>query len=191
MDEEDMVDPVVSTLDILKAQRARKAAARQQAEKAAESSVTESESEPEAQQPERAVSPSFSDLPNGSHPPGLRRHEDITMNNDAGTAQYNLVPIRPTNTRPPTPPLASTSAAIPGHLRPAPSSDPPQGHASKASQQPHAHQTKTLQKQRSSPVGHHSQASQQPRAGKTQSTQKKHSSSVGKSHHPKKTVQKT
>jgi hypothetical protein len=53
IDEEDMVDPVVSTLDILKAQRARKAAARQQA--AAESSVTESKSEPEAQHPQRVL----------------------------------------------------------------------------------------------------------------------------------------
>ena len=43
MDEEDMVEPNVSTLDILKAQRACKAAARHQAEED-KSSETESKS---------------------------------------------------------------------------------------------------------------------------------------------------
>jgi hypothetical protein len=128
--DQDDTEEAVSTLDILKAQRARKAAARKAKE---EDSVTESDSEDEdvtvapASRTSNPMLWNFSD--EGAIPPGQR------------TAQ---AAIHFENTRPSTPPLASTSA--PSHLRP--SQSEPQ-----ASQQPHARQTHPTQTEHSSLVG--------------------------------------
>ena len=161
MDEEDMVEPNVSTLDLLKAQRARKAAAK----KAKEESETESETEPENPPPASENLPSASenhDPPPMSNqlswdfgdeatvPHGLRSnllHKDVTSNDLP--AQHNP-PIRSEITQPSTPPVASTSAA--NHPHQAPSSEPLRRHASPASKKPHAHQTQSTQIRRS-PVG--------------------------------------
>jgi hypothetical protein len=146
MDEEDIVEHV-STVDLLKTQRACKAAAK----KAAEDSETESESQTDPKTPsddtprasenpppvENQPSSDFAD--EAAVPPGQCR-KDVTRNNPRGG-----------NTRH-TPPVASTSA-VP--LRQAAPSEPLRGQASQASQQPRGHQTMSTQslKPHSSPLG--------------------------------------
>jgi hypothetical protein len=191
--DEDMLEPNFSTLDILRAQRAQKAAIRHQVEGASRSPVpepesdTESDSEPENEAaeppPPHALPPSnlLEDLELGLEnlPPGLRR-KDIARNQPhAGTAQRNS-PVRLVNPQRSTPPVASSSTA--GHAL---LSGPPQGHLSEsqASQRPRARQTQSLSEL---PQGHLSQASQRPSSRQTQSSQKQRSSRVGKSHRPRK-----
>lgn len=145
MDEEDMVEPNVSTLDLLKAQRARKAAAK----KAKEESETESETEPENPPPTSENLPSASE---NRDPPPVSNQLSWDFGDEATVplpAQHNP-PIRSEITRPSTPPVASTSAA--NHPHQAPSSEPLRRHASPASKKPHAHQTQSTQIRRS-PVG--------------------------------------
>ena len=128
MDEEDMVELNVSTLNILKAQHACKAAARHQAE---EQSETKSETEPE-------TPPQTSPTLNAWHstPP-------LTSTSTAGHQLHWAPSSEPPRGHPSqayqqphawpsTPPLTSASAA--GHqLHQAPSSEPPQ-HPSQASE---------------------------------------------------------
>jgi hypothetical protein len=153
VNEEDMVEPVVSTLKLLMAQRARKAAAK----KAEEDSDTEPETQPNIPFENPPVPPPASENPppvenqhsldfadEAAVPPRLR-HKEVTRNNTHGdSAQHNP---RPTS------PVASTSAAV--HLRQAAPLESLQGQTSQASQQPHGHQTKSTKnlKQRSSPLG--------------------------------------
>ena len=135
MDEEDMVEPNVSTLDILKAQHARKAAARHQAEED-KSSATESESSETESELEKPLQlPDFFDDADLNLPPPLH-FKDVIRNTRpstpwprspltptsaaAGEANQNLPPALhlkdvTTNTRPsiawPRSPLTSISAA--------------------------------------------------------------------------------
>ena len=112
MDEEDMVDPVVSTLDILKAQWAHKAAeAWAQAEE--RSQLSESETKPETQSMAQSQSP-------------LAPHTMSPILNTVWPSESTL-------------PLASSSAAGPQHQASSRPSDSPQGHPSQASQQLRAH----------------------------------------------------
>lgn len=181
MDEDDMVEPNVSTLDLLKAQRARKAAAM----KAQEESETESETEDETTRnplptsenappaSERALPASKNPPPASENPlhaskdlswnfveeaavpPGLRR-KDLVRMPLGDTAQHNS-PVRSENAGClSTLPVASTSAAIGIQMCRAPSSEPLKAHAfqaSQASQQLHAHQSRSTQKSPFSSVG--------------------------------------
>jgi hypothetical protein len=159
--EEDIVEPTVSTIDILKAQRARKAAVKN----AEEESVTESESEPETKSKVNATtsenSPPTSEDPDGrlswdfadkgAVPPGLRQKDLANNITHPVTAQHNP-PIRSEITRVSTPPATSSSGA--GRARPSSLADPPQVHrdAPQVSQQPRVHQAKSTQKRHSTPV---------------------------------------
>lgn len=164
-----MVQPNVSTLDLLKAQRARKAAA-----KMAEESVTEDESETENQLKENPPPISENPLPTSDDPllvssdrlswdfadeaavpPGLRRKDVARNDAHSSTAQHNP-PIRSEKTRSSTPPTALSSAAGGG---PSSSSEPLLQRAPLASQQ----------------------QKQQLRVRQILSTQTRHSSPVGKS----------
>jgi hypothetical protein len=119
MDEEDMLEPNVSTLDILMAQRARKAAAKRQAE---EESETESESENEIRNPahtsnaQPSGSGSTPTLTSTSPAGGLHQAPSSELESPQGRPSHAFQQAR---VRPSTPPLASSSAA--GHLRQAPS----------------------------------------------------------------------
>jgi hypothetical protein len=144
MDEEDLVEPVVSTLNLLKAQRARKAAVK----KAEEDSDTEPETQTYNPPPASEIAPrvenqqSFNSADEAAVPPRLR-HKDVTRNNPHGdSAQHNP---RPTS------PVASTSSDV--RLRQVAPSELLQGQTSQASQQPRGHQTTQNLKQRSSPLG--------------------------------------
>lgn len=155
---EDIVDPANSTLDILKEQRARKAAARVLAppvtiesdtESESSDSVTESESEIENPQPlEVQVAPPPSNpSQQSSHclPPGLRRKDIMIANPSHAKTSGSSVPLLLAN-KPYRNPLGPTSGT--GHLRQDVSSDPPQENniQPEASQQPHTYQTQTVGK---------------------------------------------
>lgn len=177
MDEDDIEESNMSTLDILKAQRARKAAAK----KAEEESETESESQsmngfenpgPTSENPlpasENPPPASENPLPTSDNPPppsnqiswdfadeaavppGLRR-KDVTKNNhQANTIQHNR-PIHSDNTWLSTPPLAVPSTSAANHQHQTPSSAPLQVHSSQALQRPRPRQIQSSQKPRMSP----------------------------------------
>jgi len=168
------MEPVISTLNILKAQHAHKTAARQQVEEGTHSdtppspehntrgsslpqsddhplSPAESENSPHAFPRVDQRSWDFSGGMDQILPPGLHRKSNAKNYTQAANSRQTL-PIHfvNTNTRPSTPPLASTSAS--SHLRRVPSSEPPRGCPVQVSQQPHPQQTKSTQHRHSSPI---------------------------------------
>ena len=151
-----MVQPNVSTLALLKEQRARKAAEK----KAAEESETESDSQPEnppsasENSPVRPPQPSWDFSDEAAVPPAFRRKDATRSEPNTGTGELeHNPPIRSEKTRRSTPPVASGSIPAAIQLRRRePSPQPQPRHASQASQQLREHQTQSTQKRRSSPV---------------------------------------
>jgi len=159
------MEPIISTLNILKAQSACKMVARQQVEEGTHSDTPPS---PEhnahgsslPQSDDHPLSPTESknslhasprvdqrpwDFSGGMDqilPPGLHRKSNAINYTQAANSRQTLpICFVNANTWPSTPPLASTSAS--SHLRQVPSSEPPRGRPVQVSQQPHPQQTKS------------------------------------------------
>ena len=179
VDEEDLVQPVISSLNTLKAQRACKAAARHQATEAtrnaspspgqggrrvspsaASQSLTESETEEEDVGPHPAAPTSENPLP--SSPRAQQQSWNFSDQNlppgvrrksvtskPQAPGSRPLPPLHFSNARASTPPL-HPSTSVKGHLRRVPSSEPPRGRPAK---QRNAEKTQSGP-QRSSPISH-------------------------------------
>ena len=188
-----MLHPNISSLDILKAQRAKKAAAKMAIDS---ESVTESESEPEIQPPapvnpppptENQPSTSANPPPPAENQPSTSANPPPVLNqlswNFGDDLAFPPGLCRKNVTR--SDRLADTQAAQCDwqhnpltRSETSPTGRPPVSSAS-AVKHPHhrAPSSESLQIQAS-------QASQQPPAPQTQSTQRRHSSPVGKSRRP-------